>query len=285
MEWRDIWDKEFKKEYFVELKKWVSERREQNNVLPSSKDIMNAFKLCPFERVKVVIVGQDPYPNAQDAHGLSFSSKADKTPASLKNVFKAIHQQLYSDEKYDDCFRSNDLTSWAEQGVLLLNRVLTVDEGQPGSHAGNGWEQFTEQIIKILSKYTNGVVFMLWGSKAHEIEQFIINKEKHLIIKTVHPSPLSAEKGFFDNMQFRELQTFLMDRAFESVYWFLEDLLVKNMHYRSELKKLYDKTIVDLGSDEKFKQYLEYMLRTFARFPAMANKEISDNIMINFKTK
>ena len=179
----------------VELKNKITELRKTKTIFPDSKNIYNAFKLCPYEKVRVVILGQDVYHTKGVAHGLAFSTLQKQTPPSLLNIFKEIHRSCYYGQKYENLFTSNDLTSWATQGVLLLNTILTVEEGLPNSHKGFGWEKLTEHVIRLLNNHERPLVFMLWGNNAKEWKSIITNP-KHYILESVHPSPLSAEKGF-----------------------------------------------------------------------------------------
>lgn len=178
LNWTDFLQLEEKKNYFKELKTFIKKEKIKKNILPP--DPFYAFKITPYESIKVVIIGQDPYPSKEHAHGLAFSSLSSKVPASLKNIFKELKKHS----------TSGDLTSWAHQGVFLLNRILTVEEGKPLSHKDMGWEIFTDNVLRFLSQ-KDFLIFCLWGKKAQEIEPLI--SKKHLILKAGHPSPLSVK--------------------------------------------------------------------------------------------
>jgi uracil-DNA glycosylase len=192
----------------VELKRKVTELRKTKNIFPKAEEVYNAFKLCPYENIKVIIIGQDPYPTEGNAHGLSFSCLKKETPASLLNIFKELQRSVYPSLKIEDLFKSNDLTSWAQQGVLLLNTILTVEEGQANSHKGFGWEKLTERVISLLNTHERPLVFMLWGNNAKELKP-LITDPKHLILESSHPSPLSVDKGFFGCNHFNQANDFI----------------------------------------------------------------------------
>src|SRR5690606_22808342 len=190
--WKEVLEDEFQKDYFQELRKKVREAYLAGPVFPPPKQVFNAFNLCPFDEVKVVIIGQDPYHGRGQAHGLCFSVQDGvAVPPSLKNIYKEIKSDLGKDVP-----TSGNLERWAEQGVLLLNATLTVFEGQAGSHQGWGWEEFTDAAIKAVAEKKEGVVFMLWGRYAQNKAGFI-DETKHLILRAPHPSPLSAHNGWF----------------------------------------------------------------------------------------
>jgi len=199
--WKPILEKLF---VLPEVKKYlefVKEERKSKNIFPSEKEMFNAFKFTQFNAVNVVIVGQDPYPTAGHAHGLSFSCLKG-IPASLKNIYTEITFELYNTKNFSDYFADGNLIPWAEQGVLLLNTVLSVEEGKPESHVKKGCEVLTSNIIKKLSEERKNIVFMLWGSKAQSFIP-LIDTKKHLVLKSGHPSPMSANKGlWFDNKHF-----------------------------------------------------------------------------------
>ena len=205
--WNEILKDEFKKPYFIQLTNEVRKLYldKKGFVFPKGSQIFRAFDLCPFDEVKVVILGQDPYPTRGHAHGLCFSVEPNVRPfpKSLNNIFKEIQDDLNKSFPSD-----GNLERWARQGVLLLNTVLTVEEGKPDSHKGLGWEKFTDAVIQKINSGKEGVVFMLWGSKAIAKEE-MIDKSKHLILKTVHPSPLSAHRGFFGCKHFSKTNEFL----------------------------------------------------------------------------
>jgi uracil-DNA glycosylase len=205
--WGDILKSEFDKPYFLELVAKVKSLYQQypNKIFPKGAEIFAAFDACPWDDVRVVILGQDPYPTRGHAHGLCFSvvESVRPIPKSLQNIFKEIQ---------NDCgipFPENgNLTRWASQGIFLLNSVLTVEEGKADSHKGIGWEIFTDEVIKVINKEKEGVVFMLWGAKAISKAE-TIDKEKHLVLTSVHPSPLSSHRGFFGCKHFSKANEFL----------------------------------------------------------------------------
>jgi uracil-DNA glycosylase len=205
--WKEILHNEFTKPYFTQLKEEVKRLyiAKKGSIFPKGSLIFRAFDLCPFNDVKVVILGQDPYPTKGHAHGLCFSVEPNirPFPKSLNNIFKEIQNDLGKSIPSD-----GNLERWAKQGVLLLNTVLTVEEGKPDSHKGIGWEKFTDSVISKINSEKEGVVFMLWGSKAIAKEE-MIDKSKHLILKSVHPSPLSAHRGFFGCKHFSKTNEFL----------------------------------------------------------------------------
>jgi uracil-DNA glycosylase len=190
--------KEFEKDYMQKIRQFIVREKQNGKVIyPASDDIFNSMNLVSFEDVKVVIIGQDPYHGPGQAHGLCFSVKPGvRSPPSLVNIFKEIHQDLGI-----AISRHGYLKSWAEQGVLLINSVLTVEKNKAGSHQGKGWEHFTDVIIKTLNEERTGLVFFLWGSYAQKKGK-IIDQKQHLLLQSVHPSPLSAHRGFFGNHPF-----------------------------------------------------------------------------------
>ena len=194
--WDSILEHEFKKEYFKKLISVIDEEYEKNEIFPSKNEIFNAFKLTDYENVKVVILGQDPYHGYDEAEGLAFSVKNHiKRPPSLRNIFKELKNDLNIDRE------NNSLQDWALQGVLLLNAILTVKKDTPLSHKNIGWEQFTDEVIKIINEKEEPVVFVLWGNFAKTKKNLITNK-KHLILEGAHPSPFSANRGFFGTKPF-----------------------------------------------------------------------------------
>ncbi|MEG1581665.1 MAG: uracil-DNA glycosylase [Clostridia bacterium] len=202
--WDIILEQEFKKPYFDSLGRKVKEEYASYRVFPKKADIFNAFKYASFDNVKVVILGQDPYHEIGQAHGVSFSVQdGTQIPPSLKNIFKEIAQEYGTDMP-----KSGNLIKWAKQGVLLLNTVLTVREGQANSHASFGWQEFTDNIIKELNNKTTPIVFMLWGGNARRKKEFITNPI-HLVLETSHPSPLSAYQGFLGCGHFLRANEFL----------------------------------------------------------------------------
>ena len=214
--WKSVLVDEFKKNYFTELRNKVRIEYKSNTIHPHPSKIFNAFNLTPFNKVKVVIIGQDPYHGENQAHGLCFSvENGVKIPPSLNNILK----ELKSDLKINHP-NSGNLSSWAEQGVLMLNSVLTVRSGVANSHKNIGWEIFTENIINIISKQLNNVVFVLWGRQAQEKIK-IIDTKKHLILKSAHPSPLSAYNGFFGCKHFSKCNEYLKKFNKKEIDWSL----------------------------------------------------------------
>jgi len=205
---------EFKKDYFIRLKQLLKHEKEKNIIFPKTSDIFKAFELTPFKKVKVVIIGQDPYHGNKQAHGLAFSvHKEIIPPPSLKNIF----QELKRDVKIEEPKHGN-LEYWAKQGVLLLNSTLTVNAGKPNSHHHLGWNQFTNTTINILSREKHGVVFLLWGKFAQE-KQSLIDSKKHYILNTSHPSPFSAYKGFIGSNHFSETNSILSSNNQTPIDW------------------------------------------------------------------
>lgn len=218
--WNKFLKKEFDKDYMRKLDLFLDkEQKKGKEIFPDSKDLFTAFNLTPFSKVKVVILGQDPYHGERQAHGLSFSvNKGIKAPPSLKNIFKEIKEDLNID--FND---SGDLRPWAKEGVLLLNSVLTVEASKAGSHRKKGWEKFTDTVIESISNNKDCVVFVLWGSYAHSKEA-LIDSSKHLILKSVHPSPLSAYRGFFGCKHFSSINEYLMDNGESAINWSLTNV-------------------------------------------------------------
>jgi uracil-DNA glycosylase len=212
--WKEILKDEFEKPYFSQLTDFVKSEYQQHTVFPPGKEIFNAFNLCLFSGLKVVIIGQDPYHGPGQAHGLCFSVKEGvEFPPSLRNIFKEISNDLGAPIP-----RSGDLTRWAQQGVLLLNATLTVRAHFAGSHQKKGWETFTDEVIRSVSNNKEHVVFLLWGAYAQQKAE-MIDKSKHLILESVHPSPLSASRGFFGNHHFSRANLFLESKGLIPVNW------------------------------------------------------------------
>ena len=212
--WKNQLEKEFEKDYFSKLTQYVHDEYRHHTVYPEGKLIFNAFNHCPFDQVRVVILGQDPYHEPGQAHGLCFSVREEVAlPPSLQNIFKEIR----ADEGFEP-FKSGNLERWANQGVLLLNATLTVRAHQAGSHQNKGWETFTDAVIHTLAEKRTGLVFILWGSYAQKKGDFIDGK-KHLILKSVHPSPLSAHRGFFGNKHFSLANEYLMSQQLTPIDW------------------------------------------------------------------
>ena len=213
-DWLPALSPEFKKSYYRELYDKVNYEYRHYKVFPESRDLFSAFSLTPLSRVKVVILGQDPYHNDGQAHGLCFSVKPGvDIPPSLQNIYKELHEEL-------GCYIPNNgcLVPWARQGVLLLNTVLTVRAHQAFSHRGIGWEQFTDAAIKAVDELDRPVVFMLWGRPAGE-KAAMLHNSGHLILKAAHPSPLSAQRGFFGCGHFKACNDFLTEHGEEPIDW------------------------------------------------------------------
>lgn len=216
---KEILEEESKKEYMITLKQYIDNEYATKTIFPERKNIMNAMSYTPYEKVKVVIVGQDPYHGVGEAHGLSFSVLPGvKVPPSLVNIFKEIHRDL-------GCYIPNNgcLVKWAKEGVLLLNSVLTVEKDKAGSHRGKGWEIFTDTVIKALNEKEEPIVFLLWGSYAKEKAMYITNP-KHLVLKTSHPSPFSVRSGFDGCSHFSKANEFLKKNNIEPVDWQIENI-------------------------------------------------------------
>jgi len=212
--WKSALEKEFEKDYFSKLTEYVRMEYKQHTVYPEGKLIFNAFDHCPFEKTRVVILGQDPYHEPGQAHGLCFSvQQGIKFPPSLQNIFKEIR----SDEGFEPN-KDGNLERWANQGVLLLNATLTVRAQLAGSHQNKGWETFTDAVIHKLAEERTGLVFLLWGSYAQKKGEFI-DAKKHLVLKSVHPSPLSAHRGFFGNHHFSLANEYLMNQGLTPIDW------------------------------------------------------------------
>ncbi len=214
MTWNEILAEEMQKDYYQELQAFIQKRRAEVRVFPEEKNVFNALELTPFESVKVVILGQDPYHGFGQAHGLSFSvQKGIPLPPSLKNIYKELQEDIGGDLPTE-----GDLTHWAKQGVLLLNTVLTVEEGNANSHKGMGWERLTNRLIESLNELNHPVIFILWGKPAQDKEKLITNSN-HVILKAPHPSPLSAYRGFFGSKPFSRVNDILMQQGQSPIRW------------------------------------------------------------------
>ena len=212
--WKSKLIEEFEKEYFVKLTEFVKEEYRVNTIYPPGSLIFNAFNLCPFQNVKAVIIGQDPYHGPGQAHGLCFSVREGVDfPPSLINIFKEIESDLSLNKPLN-----GNLERWAAQGVLLLNAILTVRAHQPGSHQKKGWEQFTDSVIRILNNEKQNLVFFLWGAYAQKKGE-AIDRSRHMVLESVHPSPLSASKGFFGNKHFSRCNDYLYEHGIEPINW------------------------------------------------------------------
>lgn len=217
--WDELLEGEFKKDYYLKLREFLIEEYKTKTIHPDKHNIFNALKLTAYEEVKVVIIGQDPYHGPNQAHGLSFSVQPRvQTPPSLLNMYKELKEDL-------GCFIPNNgyLVPWADQGVLLLNAVLTVREGQANSHRNKGWEKFTDKVIELLNEREEPVIFLLWGNNAKEKGQLITNKH-HFILTTVHPSPLSASRGFFGCKHFSKANEILEKIGKEPIDWQIQNI-------------------------------------------------------------
>lgn len=218
-DWLQAIGSEFKKPYYAELYRFVKNEYSSYTIYPKADDIFNAFHLTPLSKVKVVIIGQDPYHNEGQAHGLCFSVKPDvNIPPSLVNIYQELHDDL-------GCYIPNNgyLEKWAKQGVLLLNTVLTVRAHQPNSHQGKGWEQFTDAVISAVNSLDRPVVFLLWGRPA-QMKKSMLTNPKHLILEAPHPSPLSAYRGFFGCRHFSKTNDFLIKNGLEPIDWQIENI-------------------------------------------------------------
>ncbi|MBL6665087.1 MAG: uracil-DNA glycosylase [Rickettsiales bacterium] len=215
--WMKYLGEEFKKDYALNLKSFLQKEKDNKNAIyPCGSEIFSAFHLTPLDKVKAVIIGQDPYHGPNQAHGLCFSVKAGiKPPPSLKNIYKELKSDLHLDEP-DHGF----LESWAKNGVLMLNNVLTVQKGKPASHQGKGWEFFTDKVVETLNNECHNLVFLLWGSHAQK-KAATVDRKKHLVLKSPHPSPFSAHKGFFGCKHFSKCNEYLAKNGLEAIDWSL----------------------------------------------------------------
>ncbi len=213
-EWDALLADEFEKDYYLQLREFLKQEYQSQHIYPPMKDIFNALKYTSYSNVKVVILGQDPYHGFGQAHGMCFSVRAGvPMPPSLQNIFKELHDDIGMFPPVSGC-----LVPWAREGVLLLNTVLTVREGQPNSHKGKGWEILTDHIISLLGEREQPIVFLLWGSNARKKKE-LIHKPQHLILECAHPSPLSAYRGFFGCGHFSQANQFLYDHGMTPVDW------------------------------------------------------------------
>ncbi|MCY7704669.1 uracil-DNA glycosylase [Bacillus safensis] len=217
--WWAVMKSEFEQPYYQELRKWMKEEYRTQTVFPKPDDVYRALHLTSYEKVKVVILGQDPYHGPGQAHGLSFSVQPGvKHPPSLRNIFQELKDDL-------GCPVPNhgSLVSWAEQGVLLLNTVLTVRKGEANSHKGKGWERVTDRVIDVLNQREQPVVFVLWGRHAQNKKERI-DQNKHFIIESPHPSPFSARNGFFGSRPFSKVNAYLKQMGIEEINWCIKDI-------------------------------------------------------------
>ena len=218
-DWLEPLKPEFSKEYYKKLYYTIMDEYKKHLVFPPADDVFNAYSLTPLKDVKVVIIGQDPYHNFGQAHGLCFSVRPDvEIPPSLVNIYKELQDDL-------GCYIPNNgyLVKWAKQGVLLLNTVLTVRAHQANSHRGLGWEEFTDATIRVLNEQDRPIVFILWGSPAQK-KKAMLNNPKHLILEAPHPSPLSAYRGFFGSKPFSKTNEFLIQNQLEPIDWQIENV-------------------------------------------------------------
>lgn len=217
-DWDELLKDEFKKEYYLRLRQFLINEYKTQTIFPGMYDIFNAFKYTSYNDVKAVIIGQDPYHGVGQAHGLCFSvKKGVAPPPSLVNIFKEIK----SDLGIDNTGKHGELTKWAKNGVLMLNNVLTVRAGQANSHKGAGWEEFTDNVIRLLDKREKPMVFLLWGANARAKTKILTNKN-HLILTCAHPSPLSAYNGFFGCRHFSKANEFLRENGIDEIDWSIE---------------------------------------------------------------
>jgi len=213
--WKEIMKDEFNKPYFHELKKFLVKEKQEYRIFPPGTEIFRAFNSTPFHEIKIVIIGQDPYHGPGQAHGLCFSvSDGVQHPPSLRNIFKELQTDIPSFE----IPKNGNLQKWANQGVLLLNAVLTVRAHQAESHKNKGWETFTDKVIETIAEEREGLVFMLWGNYARAKSK-VIDRNKHLILETVHPSPLSASRGFFGCKHFSKANDYLVTHGKTPINW------------------------------------------------------------------
>ena len=213
--WKKVLQKEFDEAYFEALTKFVKEEYKTSTVYPPARFIFNAFELTPFDKVKVVILGQDPYHGPKQANGLAFSvNDGITTPPSLVNIYKEIETDLGVKTKN----KNGNLESWARQGVLMLNATLTVKAGMAGSHQNKGWEKFTDAVVKILSEQKENLVFILWGAYAQK-KGGVIDESKHLVVRSAHPSPLSAHNGFLGSKPFSQTNAYLIFSGKDPIEW------------------------------------------------------------------
>lgn len=213
-DWDSVLESEFEKDYFADILKFIDQEYESKTVYPPYEDIFNAFKLTPLGNVKAVILGQDPYHEEGQAHGLAFSTPDGRPiPRSLKNIFKEINAEYNYPIPDSGC-----LEDWARQGVFLLNTVLTVEESNANSHSDCGWQTFTDKVIEILNEQSQPIVFMLWGKQAEKKKELLTNHD-HLVLITSHPSPFSARRGFLGCNHFRMANEFLKENGLDEIDW------------------------------------------------------------------
>ncbi len=219
-DWRQVMAEELEKPYYKQLSHFVLQEYRSHTIYPPMDDIYNAFQETPLSKVKVLLLGQDPYHNVNQAHGMSFSVLPSQTeiPPSLQNIYKELHDDL-------GCYIPNNgyLVKWAKQGVLLLNTVLTVRAHSANSHRGHGWEQFTDRVIEVLNEQDRPIVYLLWGKPAQS-KRSMLNNPKQLVLTAPHPSPLSAYRGFFGCHHFSKANAFLQEHGVEPIDWQIENI-------------------------------------------------------------
>ena len=215
-DWNQVLSSEFSQSYWHTLHEFITLERSQFRVFPSSENVFTALELTPLAKTQVVILGQDPYHGPGQAHGLAFSvQQGSRIPPSLRNIYKELADDIGCEAPIH-----GNLTSWAQQGVLLLNTTLTVRSGEAASHQGHGWEQFTDQIIRELNDKTEPIVFILWGASSRK-KSTLINQQRHLVIESAHPSPLSVRHGFFGSRPFSRANAVLKENGREPINWCL----------------------------------------------------------------
>ena len=217
-DWDNLLNSEYQKDYFKELEQFVMNEYKAKTIYPKISEVYNAFRYTSFNDIKVVILGQDPYHGENQAEGLCFSvKKGIVKPPSLNNIIKELHDDLGYDIP-----KNGSLVAWTKEGVLLLNSVLTVEKDKAASHKGRGWERFTDEVIKMVNTKETPVVFLLWGSYARSKKELITN-DKHFIVESAHPSPLSAYNGFFGSKPFSKTNNFLIKKGLEPINWKIKD--------------------------------------------------------------
>ena len=221
--WKSVLEQDLRSAYMVRLRTFLqSELQSGKKIYPPMREIFSALDHCPLDQVRVVIIGQDPYHGENQAHGLSFSVKPGvRPPPSLRNIFREIEEDLRAATSSHRQFPVNQgcLNGWAQQGVLLLNSVLTVVAGRSGSHQGYSWEKFTDQVVKIVNEQREHVVFLLWGRPAQE-KGAIVDRKRHHVLSAPHPSPLSADRGFFGCRHFSQTNSYLQTHGYDPIDWF-----------------------------------------------------------------
>lgn len=218
--WYEILKEEFEKDYYIQLTEFLEKEYNSKTIYPEPEKVFNSINTVPYDKVRVVIIGQDPYHEPNQAHGLSFSVEKDvKLPPSLQNIYKEISNEY----GYKMSYTNGNLSKWARQGVLLLNSVLTVEKGAANSHKNMGWEKFTTAIIKKLNQRDTPIVFLLWGASAKAVGKYV-DKNRHFILESVHPSPLSAYNGFFGCGHFKKANELLASIGQKEIDWRIDDL-------------------------------------------------------------